>query len=235
MIKAAAAEQLPVVHPEQPGFAGITIAPAVRAAHDPANDRRNVVTVSTGDARLGSAGDLDRRDRPIAVRDRDVGPDGRPPRQGPARASARTFRHEGILGTVFTGRLLEETTVGAVPGDRPEHHRPGLDHRVRVATSSTRPTRSPTASRSATSGSSGSAEEVAPAERQVGDRFDRQRSSVQGHPAIDRVDLDRRRRPVPGERSPGSGRGSRSTGTSARRVPSRRRERRRDRRRPRRT
>ena len=23
-----------------------------------------------------------------------------------------TFRHEGILGTVFTGRVLEETTVG---------------------------------------------------------------------------------------------------------------------------
>ena len=23
------------------------------------------------------------------------------------------FRHEGILGTVFTGRLIEETTIGA--------------------------------------------------------------------------------------------------------------------------
>src|SRR5690348_141873 len=48
MIKAAAAEQLPVVHPDQPGFAGITIGQLSGPAHDPANSRRNVVTVSTG-------------------------------------------------------------------------------------------------------------------------------------------------------------------------------------------
>ena len=84
LIKAAAAEQLPVVHPEQPGFAGITIGQLSGPAHDPANSRRNVVTVSTGDARLRTALDLDRRDRPIAVRDGHVGQDGRPPRQGPA-------------------------------------------------------------------------------------------------------------------------------------------------------
>ena len=48
MIKAAASEQLPVVHPEQPGFAGITIGQLSGPAHDPANSLRNVVTVSTG-------------------------------------------------------------------------------------------------------------------------------------------------------------------------------------------
>ena len=48
MIKAAASEQLPVVHPEQPGFAGITIGQLSGPPHDPANSRRNVVTVSTG-------------------------------------------------------------------------------------------------------------------------------------------------------------------------------------------
>src|SRR3954468_22060040 len=48
MIKAAAAEQLPVVHPEQPGFAGITIGQLSGPAHDAQNSRRNVVTVSTG-------------------------------------------------------------------------------------------------------------------------------------------------------------------------------------------
>ena len=37
MIKAAANEQLPVVHPEQPGFAGITIGQLSGPAHDPAN------------------------------------------------------------------------------------------------------------------------------------------------------------------------------------------------------
>ncbi len=41
-------EQLPVVHPEQPGFAGITIGQLSGPAHDPRNSRRNVVTVSTG-------------------------------------------------------------------------------------------------------------------------------------------------------------------------------------------
>jgi len=35
MIKAAAAEQLPVVHPEQPSFAGITIGQVSGPAHDP--------------------------------------------------------------------------------------------------------------------------------------------------------------------------------------------------------
>ena len=49
MIKTAAAEQLPVVHPEQPGFAGITIGQLSGPAHDPRNSWRNVVTVSTGE------------------------------------------------------------------------------------------------------------------------------------------------------------------------------------------
>src|SRR5206468_3469521 len=48
MIKAAAKDQLPVVHPEQPGFAGITIGQLSGPAHDQANTMRNVVTVSTG-------------------------------------------------------------------------------------------------------------------------------------------------------------------------------------------
>jgi proline racemase len=29
------------------------------------------------------------------------------------------FRHEGILGTVFTGRLVEDATVGSAEGQRP--------------------------------------------------------------------------------------------------------------------
>ncbi len=66
MIKAAAAEQLPVVHPDQPGFAGITIGQLSGPAHDPANrstQRRS-------------------RSRPA----RSTG-SGRPP--GPARSTAR--------------------------------------------------------------------------------------------------------------------------------------------------
>src|SRR5262249_6448822 len=47
-IKAAAREQLPVVHPEQPGFEGITIAQLSAPPLLPGAHRRNAVTVSTG-------------------------------------------------------------------------------------------------------------------------------------------------------------------------------------------
>ena len=32
----------------------------------------------------------------------------------------REFRHEGILGTVFTGKLVEESTIGGRPAVVPE-------------------------------------------------------------------------------------------------------------------
>ena len=130
MIKAAAAEQLPVVHPEQPGFAGITIAQLSGPPHDPANDMRNVVTVSTGKLDWSNpatwTGAIDRS--PCGT--------GTSARMAVLHAKGRlavgdTFRHEGILGTVFTGRVLEETSGGVVSGDRAVDHRAGLDHRVR--------------------------------------------------------------------------------------------------------
>ena len=71
MIKAAAAEQLPVVHPEQPGFTGVTIGQLSGPAHDPRNSWRNATTVSTEDAGLGEAVDMDGRlDRSRAGRGR---------------------------------------------------------------------------------------------------------------------------------------------------------------------
>jgi proline racemase len=48
MIKAAAAEQLPVVHPEQPGFVGPTISQLSGSPHAAGSHRRNAVVVSTG-------------------------------------------------------------------------------------------------------------------------------------------------------------------------------------------
>lgn len=111
MIKTAAAEQLPVVHPDQPGFAGITIGQLSGLPHDPRNSRRNAVTVSTG--RLDWAkpstwtGAIDRS------------PCGTGTCAKMATLYARgllklneDFHHEGILDTVFTGRLIEETQVG---------------------------------------------------------------------------------------------------------------------------
>ena len=111
MIKAAAAEQLPVVHPDQRGFAGITIGQLSGPPHDPRNSWRNVVTVSTG------ALDWSKPSTWTGVIDRSPCGTGTCAKmavlhaKGPL-AVGEDFRHEGILGTVFTGRLLEETRVG---------------------------------------------------------------------------------------------------------------------------
>src|SRR5256885_3077174 len=48
MIKAAAREQLPVVHPENPGITDITVAQISGAASRPDAHRKNTVVVSTG-------------------------------------------------------------------------------------------------------------------------------------------------------------------------------------------
>ena len=111
LIKAAANEQLPVVHPEQPGFAGITIGQLSGPAHDPANSMRNVVTVSTGTL------DFDRPSTWTGAIDRSPCGTGTSARMAVLHAKGRLrvgepFRHEGILGTVFTGHLVEETAVG---------------------------------------------------------------------------------------------------------------------------
>jgi proline racemase len=111
MIKAAAADQLAVVHPEQPGFAGITIGQLSGPPHDPANSMRNAVTVSTGTL------DWDRPATGTGAIDRSPCGTGTSARMATLHARGRLavgedFRHEGILGTVFTGRLLEETRIG---------------------------------------------------------------------------------------------------------------------------
>ena len=130
MIKAAASEQLPVVHPDQPGFAGITIGQLSGPAHDPANSLRNVVTVSTGTL------DWERPATWTGAIDRSPCGTGTSAKMATLHARGQLsvgdeFRHEGILGTVFTGRVEEEASDRGVPGDRPVDHRPGLDHGVR--------------------------------------------------------------------------------------------------------
>jgi proline racemase len=111
LIKAAAREQLPVVHPENPDIRDVTIAQLSGPAAAVGNDRRNAVVVSTGQLDWSRpstwTGALDRSPcgtgtcaRMATLHARGLLPLGQP------------FRHEGILGTVFTGVLLEETTVG---------------------------------------------------------------------------------------------------------------------------
>jgi proline racemase len=111
MVKAAAREQLPVVHPEQPAFAGITIGQLSGPPSGPHADMRNVVTVSTGEL------DWDRPATWTGAIDRSPCGTGTSARMATLFARGRLglnrdFRHEGILGTVFTGRLVEETQVG---------------------------------------------------------------------------------------------------------------------------
>jgi proline racemase len=119
MIKAAAREQLPVVHPEQPGFAGITIAQLSGPPSRPDAHMKNVVTVSTG--RL----DWRRPATWTGVIDRSPCGTGTCARMATLHARGKLglheeFHHEGILGTVFTGRLVEETRVGPYRAVVPE-------------------------------------------------------------------------------------------------------------------
>ncbi len=105
-IKGATREQLPVVHPENPEIAGVSISqvsgePSRADAH-----RKNAVVVSTG----SSGGVLDRS--PCGT--------GTCAKMAALHAKGRLplfedFVHEGILGTIFTGRLIEETRVGPYP------------------------------------------------------------------------------------------------------------------------
>ena len=111
MIKAAAQEQLPVVHPDQPGFEGITIAVMTGPPHDPEADAKNAVVVSTGKL------DWERPSTWTGVIDRSPCGTGTCARMAALYAKGKLglnedFRHEGILGTIFTGRLVELAKVG---------------------------------------------------------------------------------------------------------------------------
>jgi proline racemase len=96
LIKSAAREQLSVAHPENPGIAGVSIAQM-------ALGHKNAVVVST---RSGSG-----------VLDRSPCGTGTCARMATLHAKGKLalhqdFVHEGILGTTFTGRLVEAARVG---------------------------------------------------------------------------------------------------------------------------
>jgi proline racemase len=103
LIKAATQDQLPVMHPENPGIAGVSIAQLSGPPMRPEAHRRNTVVVSTGKL----AGVLDRS--PCGT--------GTCAKMAALHAKGQLalnqdFVHEGILGTTFTGRLVEEAQVG---------------------------------------------------------------------------------------------------------------------------
>jgi proline racemase len=119
MVKAAARTQLPVVHPDQPGFSGITIAVVSGPPTRPDAQAKNAVVVSTGTL------DWDRPTTWTGAIDRSPCGTGTSAKMAVLHAKGKLglrqeFRHEGILGTVFTGRLIEETSVGPYKAVVPE-------------------------------------------------------------------------------------------------------------------
>jgi proline racemase len=111
MIKAAAAEQLPVQHPENPEISGITIAQLSAPSSNPAYSRQNTVIVSTGKL------DWNRPSSWTGALDRSPCGTGTCAKMATLHAKGKLplqqdFLHEGILGTTFTGRLVGETRVG---------------------------------------------------------------------------------------------------------------------------
>jgi proline racemase len=111
MIKAATQEQLPVVHPENPEIAGVTIAQLSAPPMAEGADRKNAVVVSTGKL------DWNRPATWTGAIDRSPCGTGTSAKMAVLHAKGRLplhhdFHHEGVLGTIFTGRLVEETTVG---------------------------------------------------------------------------------------------------------------------------
>ena len=111
MLQAAAAEQLPAVHPENPAVAGVSISQLSGPPTHADAARKNAVVVATG------ALDWDRPETWTGALDRSPCGTGTCAKMAALHAKGaleldRDFPHEGVLGTVWTGRLVRETTVG---------------------------------------------------------------------------------------------------------------------------
>ena len=111
MIKQAAAEQIPVVHPENAAIMGPTIGQISGPPTHPAAQRKNAVTVPTGQV------DWDKPSTWTGVLDRSPCGTGTCAKMAVMHAKGELglnedFVHESVLGTLFTGRLVEETKVG---------------------------------------------------------------------------------------------------------------------------
>ncbi|HLC03474.1 MAG TPA: proline racemase family protein [Anaerolineales bacterium] len=111
MIRVAADEQLSVAHPEIPEFSGITISQLSGPPTHPEAHMKNAVTVATGKL------DWSKPSTWTGALDRSPCGTGTCAKMATLYARGelglnQDFRHEGLLGTIFTGRLLEETKVG---------------------------------------------------------------------------------------------------------------------------
>ena len=109
LILKAAQDQSEVSHPDYPGV-GITISQLFGPTDDPNADIRNAVTVASGEV------DFDNPSTWIGALDRCPCGTGTCARMAAMYAKGElklneTFRHQGLLGVVYKGHLIEETTV----------------------------------------------------------------------------------------------------------------------------
>lgn len=119
MIRSAAAEQLGVVHPLLPELGGPTISQLSGQPTVVGADRRNAVTVS------GGGFDWNRPSTWTGALDRCPCGTGTSAKMAVLHARGElavgeTFVHEGPLGTTFSGRIVETTTVGPYHAIVPE-------------------------------------------------------------------------------------------------------------------
>lgn len=110
-LRAAAAEQLPVAHPENPDITGPTISQLTAPATAPGTDGRGAITVSTG--RFDP-------NRPMAltgILDRSPCGTGTCAKMAVLHARrllgiGQDYVNAGPMGTTFTGRIIKETQIG---------------------------------------------------------------------------------------------------------------------------
>lgn len=113
MIRQAATEQLPVHHPDYPGI-GITVSQMSGPTDDPNADWKNAVAMSSGDFSWDDPSTW------TGVLDRCPSGTGTSAKMAILHAKGelplnQKFRHQGILGTVYTGELIAETTTAGSP------------------------------------------------------------------------------------------------------------------------
>lgn len=110
LVLGAAQQQLPVAHPDYPGI-GITNVQLSGPSSNPNADWKNIVRVGSGLV------DLENPATWTGAIDRCPCGTGTCAKMAVLHAKGelglgQRFRHEGILGTVYTGELIEKTTLG---------------------------------------------------------------------------------------------------------------------------
>jgi len=113
-IRHAAAEQLPVTHPENPAITGPTITNLWGPPKAPGTQGRGAITLSTGPF------DPARPDSASGILDRSPCGTGTCAKMAVLHARGQLavgqdYVNAGPLGTTFTGRIVEETTIGPYP------------------------------------------------------------------------------------------------------------------------